>query len=103
MRSVTRLMLLAVTVPLLSGCAGSTLLQAPTAGCSTLIPASWRQDVPSAVLASDTDETRRWQVFGVEQTGQLSLANARTQDVIAVVSGCEARDRQVARPWWRLF
>lgn len=48
-----------------------------------------------------------WQVFGVQQTGQLALANDRKQGVIQVVEACEARDitaiRKINRPWWKIW
>lgn len=101
------ILLLTGTALLLSGCAASTRVLAPNAGCSTLIPANWRDPVPSAVLSSDADETRRWQVFGVAQTGQLKLANGRASDVIQVVTACEARDaaavQEIERPWYRFW
>lgn len=107
MQSAMRLTLLLATALPLSACAGSTQLLAPTAGCSTLIPETWKADVPSAVLPTDEDETRRWQVFGVAQTGQLRIANGRTKDVIEVVTACEARDaeavRTITRPWWQIW
>lgn len=44
-------------------------------------------------------------VFGVNQTGQLRIANGRTSDVLGIVTACEKRDaeavRQITRPWWR--
>ena len=99
--------LLIGTVLLCGGCATSIRVQAPTAGCSTLIPDSWRAAVPSAILPTDEDETRRWQVFGVGQTGQLKIANGRASDVIGVVEACEARDaasvRQIERPWYAFW
>ena len=43
--------------------------------------------------------------FGVQQTGQLRIANGRTADVVGIVTACEKRDaeavRQISRPWWR--
>lgn len=49
-----------------------------------------------------------WQVFGLEQTGQLGIANAEREGVIEVVTACERRDaeavRRVERNWLqRLF
>ncbi len=77
----------------------------PTAGCSSLIPAGWTEPVPSAALPPVDAVEADWQVFGIEQTGQLARANGRTADVIEVVTGCEKRDaaavRQITRPGWR--
>ncbi|QTC87529.1 hypothetical protein [Brevundimonas pondensis] len=76
----------------------------PTVGCSSLIPSGWTEPVPSAALPpADAVETD-WQVFGIEQTGQLARANGRTADVVEIVTSCEARDtaavRRIERPWW---
>jgi hypothetical protein len=77
----------------------------PTAGCSSLIPASWATPVPSAALPAEDAVEADWQVFGIEQTGQLKRANGRTSDVVEIVTSCEARDaasvRHIQRPWWR--
>ena len=77
----------------------------PTAGCSSLIPAGWTEPVPSAPLPPASAVEADWQVFGIEQTGQLARANGRTSDVVEIVTSCEARDaaavRQITRPWWR--
>lgn len=114
---------LTLAMTLLCGaCAGSIQVQAPTAGCSTLLADRWRQPVETAVLdpvavgtvvgAPPSDqaaaraqaEAARWQMFGVRQTGQLSKANGNTADVIETVERCEARDaaavRQITRPWY---
>lgn len=94
-----------LTAPLVSGCAGSIQVHTPTAGCSSLLPAGWTDPVPSAALPPVDAVEADWQVFGIEQTGQLARANGRTADVVAVVKACEARDaaavRQITRPWWR--
>lgn len=70
-----------------------------------MLPAGWAEAVPSAAFPQDTSDVRDWQVFGVEQTGQLAKSNGRTADVIEVVKSCEARDaasaRQITRPWYR--
>ena len=70
-----------------------------------MIPSGWIEPVPSAALPpADAVETD-WQVFGIEQTGQLARANGRTADVVEIVTSCEARDaaavRRIERPWWR--
>jgi len=89
---------------LVSGCAGSIQMQGPTVGCSSLIPRGWTEPVPSAALPSSAAVEADWQVFGIEQTGQLARSNGRTADVIEVVTSCEARDaeavRQITAPWW---
>lgn len=102
--SVRPLIALLLLSPLAGACAGSTQVLGPTVGCSSLIPSGWTEPVPSAVLPpADAVETD-WQVFGIEQTGQLARANGRTADVVEIVTSCEARDaaavRRVERPWW---
>ena len=102
MKCVLRLTPLLAIGLLASGCAGSTLAVAPTVGCSSLLPNTWRSPVPSAALPPETAVEADWQVFGIQQTARLSEANGRTADVIAVVETCEARDRQaVKRGWFR--
>lgn len=104
MRSALRLtMLLLASLPL-TACAGSTLVVTPGAGCSGLIPAGWTEPVPPPAFPADLTSARDWQVYGVETTGQLTIANGRTSDVISIVKACEARDQEAirkTRPWWR--
>lgn len=80
---------------------------APTEGCSTLIPASWAAPIPSAAAPAETADETDWQVFGIEQTGQLAKANGRTSDVVEIVKTCEARDAASARhinaPFWAFW
>lgn len=105
MRSAMRLMMLLPVVLLCAACAGSIQVLTPAAGCSSLVPAGWTEPVPSAAFPANLADVRDWQVFGVEQTGQLAKANGRTSDVIEIVRSCEARDaaavRQATRPWYR--
>ena len=103
--SAKPLIALLLISPLAGACAGSIQVLAPTAGCSSLIPARWTEPVPSAALPPAEAVEADWQVFGIEQTGQLARANGRTSDVVEIVTGCEARDaaaaRQIERPWWQ--
>ena len=105
MRSALRL-----TMPLLAmlacgACASSIRVTTPAAGCSTLIPAGWTEAGPPAVFPPDAANVRDWQVYGVQTTGQLVIANGRTSDVIGIVRACEGRDaasvREIERPWSR--
>ena len=102
---VKPLIALLLTAPLAGACAGSTQVLMPTAGCSSLIPASWAAPVPSAALPPEAAVEADWQVFGIEQTGQLARANGRTADVVEIVTNCEARDaasvRQITVPWFK--
>lgn len=58
-------------------------------------------------LRAEEAEAERWQVFGIEQTGQLAKANGRTSDVLEIVTTCEARDAAAARhinaPFWAFW
>lgn len=97
--------LLAVMLLPVSGCASSIRVLAPAEGCSTLIADRWRQPVASAVLGDSGDAALDWQMFGLAQTGQLTVANADKAAIIETVERCEARDRaavqRVQAPWWR--
>lgn len=101
---VQRLTPLLVIALLVSGCATSIQVPAPAEGCSSLIPARWREPVASAVLGETGDPALDWQLFGLAQTGKLNEANDRSAAVIETVEACEARDaqarRRVERPWW---
>lgn len=107
MKSATKLILLPGIALLASGCAGSIQVLAPTAGCSSLIPKTWEANVPSASLPPETAVETDWQVFGIQQTGQLALANGQKRDAIEIVRTCEARDaasvREVTRPWYAFW
>lgn len=104
MKSALRLTTMLPLLLLSGACAGSIQTVTLGAGCSSLIPAGWAEPVPSAAFPQDGATIRDWQVFGVDQTGQLVRANGRTSDVIEVVRSCEARDAEAIRqmrPWWR--
>ena len=80
---------------ILGGCAsGPVVIGSPSTPCSSLVPAGWADPVPSAAFPQDAASVRDWQVFGVEQSGQLAKANGRTADVIGIVRACEARDAE---------
>lgn len=108
-----RLMMLLLATTALGACASSTRIVTPAVGCSMLVPAGWADPVPSAAFPQDAASVRDWQVFGVEQSGQLAKANGRTADGgrrtadvigIGIVRACEAREAQaverIGRPWW---
>jgi hypothetical protein len=125
MKSVTRLTMLLATAPLFAACAGSIEVQAPTVGCSTLVPDSWRDPTPSAVLGplvvgsvvgltpdqiaarTASAEAERWQVFGTEQTGQLRIETAEKIGGLEITAKCEERDRQaidrITAPAWQFW
>lgn len=68
----------------------------PNARCSTLIPNSWSEGVPSAdVPRGDLAE---WQKGYVAQSTQLAKANGRTIDTINIVQNCEALVNEVRQP-----
>jgi hypothetical protein len=82
------------SLSVLTGC--QTIVTTPPADCLSFIPDSWKLAIPGAPLPAD-DELKSWQVFGVEQSGQLTKANGRTADVIHIVSVCEKKAND-ARP-----
>jgi hypothetical protein len=91
----------------LCACAAAPVIQRPASACSTLVPESWRQGVPSADLPVGST-AGDWIAFGDAQTGQLDKANDRTTGSLEIVSKCEARDAEVVKalapkPWWKLF
>ena len=51
--------------------------------------------VPSAPLpaegATDFEEAKSWQSFGVAQTGQLVKSNNRNSDTLHILGECERR------------
>lgn len=105
MRSALRLMTPLLAMLALSACAGSIRVTTPDAGCSSLIPAGWTEPVAPPAFPRDASSVRDWQVYGVETTGRLVIANGRTSDVIGIVTACERRDaaaiREIERPWWQ--
>ncbi len=100
-------MILAAAALSLTACAGTPVVTTASAGCSSLIPQSWREGVAGAPLP-DGDEVADWIVFGDQQTGRLDQANGRTHDAIELQARCEARDKaavtRATRGWFgRLF
>ena len=65
------------------------------------------EPTPSAVIGASGDPALDAQVFGVEQTGQLQLANRDKADGLAIVRACEARDaaatRHINAPFWAFW
>ena len=100
-------------------------MQAPTVGCSELVPDSWRDPTPSAVLGPlevgsvvgltpdqiearrASAEAERWQVFGTEQTGQLRKETAEKIGSQEITAKCEKRDQQaierITAPAWQFW
>ena len=86
-----RLTLLFLTLAC-GACVGAPrIVQASAAGCSELIPGSWREGIEGAPLPQG-DTVGDWVSFADAQTGRLDQANGRTRDAIELVSRCEARD-----------
>jgi hypothetical protein len=80
---------------------------ASAAGCSSLVPESWKAGVPGTELPQG-DNVGDWIAFGDAQTGRLDQANGRTADAIGIVERCEKRDadavKKATRGWLgRLF
>lgn len=90
MRKVTLL----APVALLGGC--QTIVTTPPADCMAYIPVAWQEPITGAPLPAD-DTLPEWQKFGVAQTGQLSKSNGRSDDILHIVSTCEAKANK-ARP-----
>ena len=76
---------------LLAGCVGAPPIIAVPSACSTLLPAEWKQGVPSAPLP-DGQTVGDWIAFGDAQTGKLDIANDRYRAGVGIVERCEARD-----------
>ena len=76
----------------------SNSVLAAKSDCSHLVPSAWRAGVVNAPAPTQTeDELERlqgWINFGIAQTGQLEIANSRTDDAIGIIERCEERDRQ---------
>lgn len=66
-------------------------MTASAAGCSKLLPDSWKDGVPGADLP-EGNVIADWMVFGDAQTGRLDQANGRTRDAMKIIERCEARD-----------
>jgi hypothetical protein len=65
------------------------------------------EETPSAVLRDSGDPALDAQTFGIEQTGQLNIANRDKIDGLTIIRKCEARDAAAARhinaPWWAFW
>lgn len=86
------LMPLAVT-----GCVSNSVF-ATKSDCSQLVPKDWRAGVENAAAPQEAEDDlgrlKAWINFGVAQTGQLEIANSRTDDAIGIIERCEKRDRE---------
>ena len=80
---------------LLGGCVSTPVVNTAPSGCSSLVPAEWKQGVdgvdPPGANGQPTT-VADWEVGFDGQTGKLDQANGRTRDAISIVSNCEARD-----------
>lgn len=107
MQYAVKTILLCAMLMLVVGCATSIQVRAPSEGCSSLIAGRWAKDVPSAVLGDSGDAALDWQLFGIEQTGQLKISNRDKSDALETIRRCEGRDAQIVgrinRPWWRFW
>jgi len=109
-----------------TGCVSSPPIIASDTGCSAIVPASLRKPVEGAPAPAPvkvgrdplefelsdfeqldrqievlTNALRDTAKFGVAQTGQLIKSNTEKTAVIAIIEGCEARDRaaiEAAKP-----
>lgn len=91
-KALTRLSILPLAMLAfgLSACVAPTVLT-QGAGCSSLIPDSWRAGIAGAPLP-EGNTVGDWIVFGDAQTARLDQANSRTKDAIEIQRRCEARD-----------
>lgn len=86
-----------------AACAGAPpIVTTSAAGCSSLVPAEWREGVVGAALP-DGATVGDWIAFADAQTGRLDSANGRTRDAIGIVARCEARDARAVRRAGRGF
>ena len=88
-----KVMLLA-PLALLAGC--QTIVVTPPADCISYIPDSWKLAIPGAPLPSD-DSQAEWMKFALSQSGQLSKANGKAEDILHIVQICETK-ANAARP-----
>lgn len=95
------ILLLAMPVFALSACA-PPIVTASAAGCSQLVPDSWKAGVAGAPIP-DGNTVGDWISFGDAQTGKLDQANGRTADAIGIVERCEARDAAAVKKATRGF
>lgn len=93
--SCRRLSVLMLASLCFAGCA-STVVTRDVPRCSELVPGEWKEGIAGASLPSD-DDKESWRKFGLQNAGQLSLANGRTRDTISIVEGCEKRDEAATR------
>lgn len=70
------------------------IVNATPSACSSLLPAEWKNGVPSADLDNGGSSVGDWIKFGDAQTGQLDKANERYVAGIGIVERCEERDRK---------
>lgn len=82
------------SMALLAGC--QTIVVTPPADCISYIPDSWKLAIPGAPLPSD-DSQAEWLKFGLAQSGQLSKANGKAEDILHIVTICEKK-ANAARP-----
>lgn len=87
-------------VLLTTGCAmfggGAPVLTTQSAGCSSLIPETWKTPVEAPPLPDD-HTAGGLGAFADAVLGRLDIANDRTVSAIGIVSRCEARDAAAVR------
>lgn len=103
MKSVLKPILLLAMLLSASACATSNV-RTPTEGCSSLVPADWKQPVPHADIGTTGDAALDAQLYALAETGQLNIANTVIVGGWKIVANCEARDAAAARRingFWR--
>lgn len=92
-----RMIVLALMPLGVTGCVSNSVY-ATKSDCSQLVPQDWRAGVPNAAAPAEAEDDlgrlKAWINFGVAQTGQLEIANSRTDDAVGIIERCERRDRE---------
>lgn len=90
-------------------CAGcvATVATRDVPHCAQLLDASGLLNETAAAPLPVGDVVGDWQVFGLQQTGQLESANADKGGAARLVRTCEDLHREAlaaaVRPWWKFW
>ena len=91
---------------LCAGCA-ATVATRDVPHCAELLDASGLLNETAGAPLPGGDVVGDWQVFGVQQTGQLEKANADKGGAGRLVRTCEDLHRaalaRTVRPWWKFW
>lgn len=88
------------------GCA-ATVATRDVPHCAELLDASGLLNETAGAALPEGSVVSDWQVFGVQQTGQLEKANADKGGAGRLVKTCEDLHRaalaRAVRPWWKFW